>query len=171
MDGWMDGLMELPTTTAAAAETEDWSHINGLATVSRTLAGCPGLLHWLAFDGAVVVHSLYVWAIIYRTRSPDNDYASLEFLLLLLGLQWLVLLVTLSFLAILRATCRYYYQRLSHTNRLFLSSQDGWMVGGPDICPPIITRWHMSVIGIRGSPSNSRNTLIYDLVDTSWTCD
>lgn len=42
---WMDGLMELPTTTAAAAKTEDWSHINGLATVSRTLAGCPGLLH------------------------------------------------------------------------------------------------------------------------------
>lgn len=166
----MDGLMELPTTTAAAAETEEWSHINGLATVSRTLAGCPGLLHWLAFDGAVVVHSLYVWAIIYRTRSPDNDYASLEFLLLLLGLQLLLLLVTLSFLAILRNLSLLLPTVVTHESTIPLG-MDGWTDGGPDICPPIITRWHMSVIGIRRSPSNSRNTLIYDRVDTSWTCD
>lgn len=66
LDGWMYGVADKQPMTG---------HINGLQL--------PCCFVCLSADWRLMEYhqSMFVWAIIYRTRSPDNDYASLEFLL------------------------------------------------------------------------------------------
>lgn len=158
IDGWMDGWMY-----GVADKQPKTGHINGLQLPCCFVCLSPD---WRLME---YHQSMFVWAIIYRTRSPDNDYASLEFLLDCCRSLLVCPFASPQLPFILRVVDPF----PATTNLSFITDCCCFPVDDPptvqhrDDHRPI-TRWHMFVIC---RSTTLQTLLIYDLADSSKTCD